>query len=87
MENFLTIDLGDVLLIIALVLAFIHLKKELATTNKNVLDNNEEINKKLNALDDVALKSNMNKEGDLEIRTKEGIWLTSFQIDSKEAKK
>lgn len=87
MENFLTIDIGHVLLLAALIWVFAHFRKEIRETDDNALEDYEELNKKLKELDDTALKGSVNKDGDLDVRTKGGIWLTSFQLDSKENKK
>lgn len=87
MENFFTIDLGDVLLLAALIWAVAHFRKELSQTDDNALDDYEELSGRIKELDETALKGEMNKDGDLEVRTKSGIWLTSFQLDSKENKK
>ena len=87
MENFFTIDLGDILLLAALIWAFVHIKKEIGQTDDNALDDYEELNQKLKKLDDSTLKSKVNMDGDLDVTTKGGIWLTSFQLDSKENKK
>ena len=86
MEHFFSIDLGDLLIAAAIVVLYFRFKKEIQLTDENALEDYEELDERLRELDKATPIGEMNQKGEYELKTTDGVKLTTFQIDSKEAK-